>query len=255
MGSLLPPPGFIERRADNVVCWVKAGWEDHVTAEICSRRPQPAVHHSHSSVALKGGRGTIQRIQLTTQDALIVRPYRRGGFVRHFTRDLYWDYPPRPFVELCCSEEVRRRGVPAVEVLGAQVEYTIAGLYRGWLMTREAAGFHTLWDWLRTETATNLRQHMLRAVAHAIAALHKAGIAHADLNPTNLLVRPASDLPQVLFLDFDRARLFPHPVHSSLCEANLRRFQRFFKKYDPRAARLTATEFACFSELYHTALL
>src|SRR5262249_32566509 len=142
---------------------------------------QSAIPNPQSPIPITGGRGPIQRIEPNSREAIIIRPYRRGGFVRHFTRDLYWDSPPRPFVELSCTEEVRRRGVPTVEVLGARVEWAIAGLYRGLLVTREAAGFHNLWAWLQTEKAVDLRRQILTVVAQVIAHMHNAGIAHADL--------------------------------------------------------------------------
>jgi tRNA A-37 threonylcarbamoyl transferase component Bud32 len=83
--------------------------------------------------------------------------------------------------------------------------------------------------------------------------MHQAGIAHADLNPTNILVSPASDPPQALIIDFDRARLSPGPVPSHLREANLSRFRRFFSKYDDRMEWMSAADFECFRQMYEHA--
>jgi 3-deoxy-D-manno-octulosonic acid kinase len=259
MSTLSLPVGFVEQRRDNTLWWLKAGWEsllpDLVLQDLAEQSPRSSLITHHSSLVIPGGRGPIQRIQITPHEAIIVRPYRRGGLVRHFIRDMYWDQPPRPFVELCCTEEAQQRGIPTVEVLGACVEWTMGVLYRGWLVTREATGFLTLWEWLQTEEATDLRRQTFKAVAHAVAAMHKGGIAHADLNPTNILVDPTGDPPQVLLIDFDRARMFSQRVPAALREANLRRFRRFFKKHDVLEEWMTTAEFAYFDQMYHAAFL
>lgn len=257
MGTLPLPTGFVEKHIGNTLWWIREGWKERllslIPALLHSSQQHSALADSHSAFRIRAGRGTIQRIQVTPQEAIIVRPYRRGGFVRHFLRDLYWDRPLRPFAELTCTEEAQRRGVPTVEVLGAYIEWTMGILYRGWLVTREATGFHTLWDWLQTEESSDLRQQILTGVAQAVAIMHKAGIAHADFNPTNVLVDPASDSPQVLLIDFDRARMFPQLVPAALREANLRRFRRFFGKHDAHEERLSSAEFAHFAQGYHAA--
>ncbi len=259
MSTLSLPAGFVEQRTDNHVWWVKTEWASVLPKTVAQGPNDPVFADSelrtpNPTTTLSGGRGTIQRIQITPEETIIIRPYRRGGFVRHFIRDVYWDHPPRPFVELYCTEEAHRRGVPTVEVLGARVEWTMGVLYRGWLVTREASGFHTLWEWLQTEESSDLRQQMLTAVAQAVALMHKAGVAHADLNPTNILVNPAGDSPQVLLLDFDRARLFSQLVPAALREANLRRFRRFFEKYDVLEEWLSPAEFEHFLQAYRAVL-
>lgn len=262
MLPLSPPAGFVEQRRGKALWWLKVDWESllpdlvspHLSQQSAPRLPPPLGGNPPSAVPVKSGRGTIHRIELGTRGALIVRPYLRGGFARHFTRDLYWDYPPRPFVELQCTEEVRRRGVPTVEVVGAQVEQTVVGLYRGLLITREAAGFQDLWRWLQTEKSVDLRQQTLAVVAQVIACMHSVGVVHADLNPTNILVRSGGETPQALLLDFDRARLFAGPVLLRPREANLRRFQRFFAKYDVLEDRMTPTEFGHFYQTYEMIL-
>ena len=251
MATVALPAGFVEQRTGKTLWWLKAGWEDRLLEMIPPHVQEPV---QQSPILIRAGRGTVQRIEVGSQETIIVRPYRRGGFVRHFVHDLYWDRPLRPFAELCCTEEARRRGVPTVDVLGAQVEWTMRLLYRGLLVTREATGFDNLWDWLQTAPAADLRRATLSVVAQAIATMHQAGIAHADLNPTNILVYPDSDPPQALIIDFDRARLFSGPVPSHLRESNLRRFQRFFANCDALQEWLPPADFEHFQQVYHTAL-
>jgi len=251
MARLSPPAGFLEQRRGTVLWWLKVGWESLLPDLV----PQAlAAQSPHSSLVVPGGRGTIHRIELEAQGTLIVRPYRRGGFVRHFIRDVYWDHPPRPFSELCCTEEARERRVPTVEVLGAQVEWRLGVLYRGLLVTREAVDFHNLWNWLHTAPTADLRRATLSAVAHAIATMHQAGIAHADLNPTNILVSPDNDPSRALIIDFDRARLFSGPVPPCLREANLCRFRRFFSKYEVHQQWFSVAELEYFQQTYEAAI-
>ncbi len=265
MATVTLPAGFVEQRRGKTLWWLKAGWEDRLLAMIPPHvqepvqqsafcNPQSAIPNPQSPIRIRAGRGSVQRIETGSHGVIIVRPYRRGGFVRHFIHDLYWDRPLRPFVELCCTEEAWRRGVPTVEVLGARVEWTMGPLYRGLLVTREATGFHNLWSWLQTAPAADHRRAILRVVAQAVATMHQAGIAHADLNPTNILVYPNSDPPQALIIDFDRARLFSGPVPPHLRESNLRRFQRFFANYDVLAKWLPPAEFEHFLQESRTTL-
>ncbi|MBM4257547.1 MAG: hypothetical protein FJ147_16825 [Deltaproteobacteria bacterium] len=254
MASLSLPAGFVEQRAGHTVWWVKEEWGERLLTLTFPHdqapEPQSAIRNPQSTIATQAGRGTIHRITLASGESIIVRPYRRGGFIRHFIYDLYWDRPFRPFAELSCMEQARQRGVPTVEVLGAQVERTVGPFYRGFLITRQAIGFHNLWDWLHVESTADLRHTVLSIVAQAIATMHQAGIAHADLNPTNILISLEHDPPQAQLLDFDRARIFPRPVPASSREANLSRFQRFFRKYDTLAEWLPSTDFAYFRQRY-----
>jgi hypothetical protein len=254
MTKLTLPSGFVEQYTGNTLWWLKIGWESRLPALISrdlSRQPdQPLLPYSHSPVRLQGGRGGIRRVPINEQETIIVRRYYRGGFVRHFLRNLYWDRPLRPFAELHCTEEARRRGVPTVEVLGAQVEWVARAFYRGLLITREASGFQNLWAWLQTEPSVDLRQQTVKTVAQTIAIMHNAGIAHADLNLTNLLVGIREAIPQVLVIDFDRARLFPAPVPLRLRKSNLRRLHRSQEKLDPLKRFSCPTELALFCQFY-----
>lgn len=232
---LTPPSGFIEQKTDTHTWWFK----DSLLAEILK-----ALEHIEdgSAQSQRGGRGTIQRVPLGDQGNAIVRRYKRGGFVRHFVHDLYWDRPPRPFAELICTETARERGVPTVEVLGAGVERVAFGLYRGTLITREAEGFLNWWDWLQTHPPAQERQLVTQKVVQAITHMHAAGIYHADLNLTNILVRLESGQPEILIIDVDRARIFTTTLPSSRRKRALARLLRSMKKLDPKGHFLPFAE-------------
>ena len=222
----VPPSGFRQRHEGRRVWWLKADIETELRAVIeCAA--------GGKGEPLRGGRGTLWRVPFEGNGTAIVRTYRRGGLVRHLTRDLYWDRPPRPFTELRTLVEARRRGVPTVEVLGAEVTWAGWGCYRGTLVTREAAGFVDWWRWLQTLPAAAERRAVAAHVAETIRLMHARGVQHADLNLTNVLVRVEDGRPAALILDFDRARMFAAGLSDTRCRRNLRRLRRSMSKLDP----------------------
>jgi hypothetical protein len=249
MAMLSLPPGFVKQTHQYEAWWLKAGYESLVPTAIqqLAEAQQQSVTEGDSSrkiTPLPWGRGSVRRIQTETRETLIVRAYRRGGFVRHFLSDIYWDRPPRPLAELVATETARQRGVPTIEVLGGHVRWINSGLYRGLLVSREAEGFHNLWEWLQMRSTGPTRTATLTTVARAIATMHEAGIAHADLNLTNILIQSSNTSPQVLLLDFDRAQVLCDPVPRPQRERTLRRLQRSFQKLNPDGALYSAGDIA-----------
>ena len=222
--SLTPPDGFAEHATTACSWWLRDGHEAALLNAL------EAIKAGRAD-CLQGGRGMIQRVPFDAQSPAIVRRYQRGGLVRHFVHDLYWDRPPRPFAELCTTVIARERGVPTVEVLGARVEWRPFGLYRGTLITREAQGFLNWWEWLQTKPPIKERQVVTDKVLQTINTMHESGISHADLNLTNILVRNDCGQHQVLIIDFDRARIFPTPLSSSHRKRNLARLRRSITKF------------------------
>ncbi len=223
--SLIPPNGFTEHTTTVCTWWLKDGYEPALLNAL------EAIKDGRTD-RLQGGRGTIYRVPFDTQSPAIVRRYQRGGFVRHFIHDLYWDHPPRPFAELRATVVARERGVPTVEVLGARVEWQSFGFYRGTLITREAQGFLNWREWLQTKPPVEERQIVTDKVLQTINFMHESGISHADLNLTNILVRNDSAQREVLIIDFDRARIFPAPLPSPYRKRNLARLRRSIAKLD-----------------------
>ena len=246
-GSLtLPPTGFQAIHLPRQTWWVKSGWEEILPAGLSRVPSAPDTPDS----TILGGRGTSWRIALDEKETVIVRHYCRGGLIGRFVRDLYWDRPPRPWAELICTEVARQRAVPTVEVLAAGVEWVAVGLYRGTLVTREATGFVNLWEWLGTRPAGKERETMAATVAHTIARMHDAGIAHADLNLTNILVQESANLPTALVIDFDRARVFSGPVPRHQRERNLHRLRRSLDKLDSGGLLTSPTDLEIFCRAY-----
>lgn len=240
------PPGFTTYKLGTQVWWLKAEWEAALIAAIASgaHTPSPAFPSS-------GGRGPLRAIVLGNGSRGIVRRYRRGGLVRYILHDLYWDRPPRPFAELRCMEIARQRGVPTVEVLGAGVQWHRLGLYRGVLITREVVESCHFWAWLQMRKTGTERERALIAVAYAVARLHHAGIAHADLNLTNILLHPTHQTAKALVIDFDRARVFPGPLPHAWRARSLRRLFRSLSKLDPSRQFYSPADLQTFCHAYH----
>ncbi len=233
--SLIPPNGFTEHATTACTWWLK---DEHGSALLNALE---AIKDGKAD-RLQGGRGTIYRVPFDTHSPAIVRRYQRGGFVRHFIHDQYWDHPPRPFAELRTTVIARERGVPTVEVLGAKVEWLSFGFYRGILITREAEGFLNWREWLHTKPPIEERRVVTDKVLQTINTMHENGISHADLNLTNILVRNDSAQHQVLIIDFDRARIFSTSLPSSYRNRNLARLRRSIAKLDPEGRLLPLVE-------------
>jgi 3-deoxy-D-manno-octulosonic acid kinase len=163
-------------------------------------------------------------------------------------RDTYLGFRPRPLRELAVTAEARRRGVAAVEVLAARVEGRL--LYRGALVTALVPASVTLLDALRAAPDGEARGALAAAAGQAIGTLHAAGVFHADLNLTNILVHDAAGGTRIALVDFDRARLRPGPLGQGNRRRNLRRLARSLAKLDPGGTLAGVAERRAFRAAY-----
>ena len=147
--------------------------------------------------------------------------------------DLYFGRHPRPLTELWVTAEARKRGMPLAEPIGAAVRWVAPGLYRGFFITRAAAGM-TLWDFLRTDDDPNVRVHVLQRAREAIETMLREGLHHPDLNFENLFVTPHGESFAVIILDLDKARLHDRPVSGAARRRIAARLMRSAHKLDPR---------------------
>jgi tRNA A-37 threonylcarbamoyl transferase component Bud32 len=189
-------------------------------------------------IPLPGGRGGSYRLSLDSGDDVVVRLCRRGGVLRWFVRDLYWQgtREPRPFVELATTEEARRRGVPAPEPLGARIDRLWSRWYRGVLVTRHLPGAAPLWRALEAGGGAGGKHEALRAAGRAIRTLWDGGVYHPDMNLNNCLVRAAGGSAEVFVVDFDGAYTVEGAVDETLRARMLARLERSARKLDPSGA-------------------
>jgi 3-deoxy-D-manno-octulosonic acid kinase len=198
------------------------------------------------------GRGTLRRIHLPDGTSALVRQCRHGGLFRAVTGQWYFTWPPRPFRELVVTEELRRRGVPTVEVLAACAIQRPSIFYRGCLVTRELADSEDFWSALQSGLVGRLGwETTLRAVAASIRAMHREGVYHADLNLKNILLRPDKNGVASYLIDFDKAKLFLGELPTALATRNLDRLLRSTRKLDPQGNYFSASAWEEFLDFYH----
>jgi 3-deoxy-D-manno-octulosonic acid kinase len=171
-----------------------------------------------------GGRGGTHRLVLPGGKTVFLRKYLRGGFARHFARDLYVLRPERPLRELIVTEAARAAGCPVPHVLAICIEEAGIG-YRGWLVTEAIDAARPLVDVVGERDAA-AGAALLAKAAEAIRGLHAAGVYHVDLNGHNVLVGPGD---RISFVDFDRAYL-AEPLLPGRTEAALARLGRSLAK-------------------------
>ena len=180
------------------------------------------------------GRQTLRSLQLGNDDRALIRTYRHGGLLRHLSGGVFCSRPPRPFRELAVTEEIRRRGIPTVEVYGACVEQVWGPFYRGWLVTRELGNAQDLWQSFKTGLVQELGiDRILGAVADTLRALHREGIYHSDLNLKNILVAREQGGVRGYIIDFDEAKLVLGNLPPELVRRNINRLLRSINKLDP----------------------
>ena len=150
----------------------------------------------------------------------VLRHYRRGGLRARLGRESYlWlgESRVRAWAEIRVLDHLRRAGVRVPEPLGAAYWRTSPFFYRNAILIARIAGAQAL--------ASRLDRADPAAVAQAIAAMHAAGVWHADLNAYNILF-DADD--RVWLIDFDRARL--GAVSAGQAEKNWLRLRRSLVK-------------------------
>ena len=196
------------------------------------------------------GRGPVAVVPTEPPGEAVVRPYRRGGLARRFSRRRYL-LGRRGERELVVTERLRRRGVPVVEPLACVREELGPG-YRAALITRFVDGARPAGEVLASLDATaptpegvaaDAATSLMRALGRTAAGLHAAGGWHPDLHVDNFLVRDptaepsaAPPAPFPLLVDLDRGRLFPFPVPTAVGHWSLRRLARHLRKRRLEAA-------------------
>jgi hypothetical protein len=137
------------------------------------------------------GRGGVLRA-----GPVVLRPYRRGGLVRHVNSAIYLG-TGRFQREFLVHRALWSAGLPTVEPLGWACRPRLWG-WEGVFLTRFAESAPWPRDWDRAGVLPQLRT--------LLEALCAWGLQAPDLNATNVMVDPAG---AILALDWDRARWAP----------------------------------------------
>lgn len=244
MIGVTPPPGFENVREGRLRGWVRS---DVLTPLL------PLLRQWHSRTlpvarSLVGGRGGVGAYDLAENLEVVLRPNRRGGWMRRVNQRYYLGLRSRPMHELRMTEVLRRRGVPTVEVLAAVTQWVVPGLYRGAVVTREVPLAVNLWKYVREVSAAERERVCLDAAA-ATRRLHDAGAIHPDLNLQNFLVLRGARGREVLIIDCDRVRLREPSDRDR--RAAFDRVCRSIRRLDPTSEVITL---ACVDAFHRVAL-
>ena len=184
---------------------------------LCRQPEKPAS-------AVLGGRTTVFDGRIEGIGPVIVKPYRRGGFMRHLTKRYYLKFgPTRCQQEFELLQIVRQLGVNAPE----PVAFAYCGrlYYLGWLITRSIPQPKSLVELANTDVA--LAQRVMPLVSEQILKLIEHRILHIDLHPGNLIVDKEG---RAFIIDFDKGRIFTGS-QDKLRDLYLRRWQRAVDKH------------------------
>ncbi len=192
---------------------------------------------------LQGGRGQVYFVDCAEQ-AWVIKPYLRGGFVRRFIERsyLFLGYEKtRMFREYRLLRYLTSRNVPVPHPVAAWVSRS--GLrYEGAIIIERFEGVHALSEILLER---QLAASEWRAVGCCIGRLHDEHINHKDLNASNILVNEAS----VFIIDFDRCALQRLGARFYR-RANLRRLRRSLMRVAGAGGKFSAEDWDAFMRGY-----
>lgn len=184
------PSGWVVREFPGGALCVPAQWREQAAAQWFDPRQPGAV------AVQEGGRQAAWFVAVDGQPA-VLRHYRRGGLRARLGREAYFwlgTARVRAFAEVRVLAGLIDAGVRVPKPLGAL--YRRNGLiYRNAILVARIPGVRAL--------AGCLDRARPDRVADAIAAMHRAGVWHADLNAFNILLDRQD---RAWLIDFDRAR-------------------------------------------------
>ncbi|MDZ7832958.1 MAG: lipopolysaccharide kinase InaA family protein [Desulfobacterales bacterium] len=171
-----------------------------------------------------GGRTRILSEELPGIGRVVIKPYHRGGILRHFNRRTYINTGmPRSQAEFMRLDYVRQIGVNAPEPVAFATRGRL--FYHAWLVTKELPAARSLAD--AALNPANLPGDAVSRTAAHINRLIRHRILHVDLHPGNVLLDAEN---RVYIIDFDKARITRQSTEQ-LALRYCRRWQRAVAKY------------------------
>jgi 3-deoxy-D-manno-octulosonic acid kinase len=131
----------------------------------------------------------------------VLRQYYRGGLPGRLCRSLYCFAGltrVRAFHEFNLLQRLYSMGLPVPQPIAAHCVNVGKLLYRAFILVRRIEQARTLDDFVEASDS-----QVWYEAGRCIRRFHDAGVYHADLNCTNILVSPEG----IYLIDFDRGRL------------------------------------------------
>lgn len=167
---------------------------------------ESVTNAASDSVPISGsasGRGPVQYRQ-HHGIPVVIKHYRRGGLIRHFSKDLYWFSgfeQSRLARELRLLDRMTKWGLPVpLPVAGRVVR--VAGCWcRADLVTQQIIAKGSVANLLRSG---GMSDTLWQSLALTLNRFHQHGVYHADLNAGNILL---DEQGRFSLIDFDSGRV------------------------------------------------
>lgn len=171
------------------------------------------------------GRAQVVRTELEGLGQVVIKYYKRGGFISRFNKDVYLRRGvPRSGHEFKMLQKVRQLGVSSPEPL----VWAIRGglFYKAFLITRNIGNHRSLVDVCLEDPGQGVP--FLEKAAKQACLLIQNRIHHVDFHPGNVLV---DNHGTVYIIDFDKAKISTSS-QKKLCGAYIKRWSRAISKYN-----------------------
>jgi len=191
----------------------------------------------HAAGLLTGsasGRGTAHFLRVGDRD-MVLRHYQRGGLIAKVSKDKYLRNPfasGRAMAELSLLDNMLQQGLPVPRPLAAR-EVSGGIWYRADILLERIPEAQPLDERLKESELDSDIWHRIGAV---IAAFHRAGIDHTDLNCRNILLDSNN---KIWLIDFDKCTKRKPGAWE---QGNLDRLHRSLTKIAAKAPGLHWTE-------------
>ncbi|MGH8135140.1 MAG: 3-deoxy-D-manno-octulosonic acid kinase [Steroidobacteraceae bacterium] len=152
--------------------------------------------------AHSGGRGSVHFIEDRGRHWAL-RRYLRGGVVARLVHERFLflgEDRTRSFLELRLLASLLQKALPVPAPVAAGYRRGLC-TYVAELITERLVGAASLTEMLR---AGRMNESRWAAIGRCLRRFHDAGVQHADLNASNIMLGQAGE---VWVLDFDRGRL------------------------------------------------
>lgn len=164
---------------------------------------------------------------------ILVKSHRRGGLLRGLLPDAF------------LSASRARREARALEILSrlGLSPRCLALEIRGLVLKRMRIAVEEIEgaaDLLAAEIPPSEQAAMAATAGRAVRAMHDAGVAHADLNASNILVRREGSAWRAWIVDLDGARIAPGGVPGERRIAEVLRLCRSIDKWTRTASASAA---------------
>ena len=188
-------------------------------------RPEEMLRLYEEGRPLGSGRGTARLIELDGKK-YILKKEARGGMTAKFLPDSFFSLERFDgewlIQEFACSQGL------SFPLVGRWFIRKHLILYDIYTLAPFVEGCVSLTELIRSEKLTG---NELRLAGKAVAAMHKKGIFHGDLNCGNILIRGG----EAKVIDFKGSYIFSAPLPVALSQKNILRLLRSCFKESARA--------------------